>query len=667
MSSHPLALVEGQSRHSFGSVRSGSQDASSPLLDVMLDLGTLAPADAQEVANNARHDWTPTCEYVHSMFMLDEADILRAQSLKCGARIVDPATPFRQPELLEDVDIRKCIKKAIIPLRNVGSATLVVTSSPTSFAADTAHLPDHLHPLKMALATRHQITDVIANDHKTRLAELAESRVHSEDSCRHLSKPTSRTAKILCLLGFSSVALFMPKVLFAALIGWAILSMFAVLALRVWASIVYLCQNLKPRKETALFQLPTVSILVPLLNERNIAGQLVRQLSRLDYPREKLDVCLITEASDKVTQTTLRETILPHWIRVHEVPKGSLKTKPRAMNYALDFCRGSIIGIYDAEDAPEPDQLLKIVHGFANRPAEVACLQGALDFYNPKQNWMSRCFTLEYATWFRLILPGFQALGLPIPLGGTTVFFRRHVLEELGGWDAHNVTEDAELGMRLAKAGYRTELIDTTTYEEACCAPRAWIRQRSRWLKGYAATYMVLMKDPKALFTQLGWRGFLGVQLIFLCTLSQFALAPLILGLWLLPVQDVASSTGISWLTSAIVAMFFMAEVANITVTALATRRAEHRRFWIWIPTLHAYFFLASLACYKALWELIRDPFYWDKTSHGKSLRRAQPSPAGAKSPLPRPLRRPHVGASETPPKYVRAEPDKHGRRHRFQ
>ena len=280
---------------------------------------------------------------------------------------------------------------------------------------------------------------------------------------------------------------------------------------------------------------------------------------------------------------------------------------------------------------------------------------------------MSRCFTLEYATWFRLILPGFQALGLPIPLGGTTVFFRRHVLEELGGWDAHNVTEDAELGMRLAKAGYRTELIDTTTYEEACCAPRAWIRQRSRWLKGYAATYMVLMKDPKALFTQLGWRGFLGVQLIFLCTLSQFALAPLILGLWLLPVQDVASSTGISWLTSAIAAMFIMAEIANITVTALATRRAEQRRFWIWIPTLHAYFFLASLACYKALWELIRDPFYWDKTSHGKSLRRAQPSPSGAKSPLPRPLRRPHVGASETPPKYVRAEPDKHGRRHRFQ
>ena len=166
---------------------------------------------------------------------------------------------------------------------------------------------------------------------------------------------------------------------------------------------------------------------------------------------------------------------------------------------------------------------------------------------------------------------------------------------------------------------------------------------------------------------QLGWRGFLGVQLIFLCTLSQFALAPLILGLWLLPVQEVASSTGISWLTSAIVAMFIMAEVANITVTALATRRAEHRRFWIWIPTLHAYFFLASLACYKALWELIRDPFYWDKTSHGKSLRRAQPSPSGAKPPLPRPLRRPHVSASETPPKYVRAEPDKHGRRHRFQ
>lgn len=263
MSSHPLALVEGQSRHSFGSVRSGSHVASSSLLDVMLDFGRLAPADPQEVANNARHDWAPICEYVNSMFMLDEADILRAQSLRSGARIVDPSTPFRQPELLEDVDIRKCIKKAIIPLRNVGSATLVVTSSPTSFAADTSHLPDHLHPLKMALATRHQITDVIANDHKTRLAELAESRVHSEDSCRHLSKPTSRTAKILWLLGVGSVALFMPKVLFSALIGWAILSMFAVLALRVWASIFFCAKTSNHAKRPHFFSYQRYQFLFP--------------------------------------------------------------------------------------------------------------------------------------------------------------------------------------------------------------------------------------------------------------------------------------------------------------------------------------------------------------------------------------------------------------------
>ena len=198
------------------------------------------------------------------------------------------------------------------------------------------------------------------------------------------------------------------------------------------------------------------------------------------------------------------------------------------MNYGLNFARGSIVGVYDAEDAPEPDQILKVARKFLEVPSDVACLQGVLDFYNAHNTWLTRCFTIDYAIWFRLVLPGLVRLGLPIPLGGTTVFFRRSALEAFGRWDAHNVTEDADLGVRLARRGYRCDFVQSVTEEEATHTVRAWIRQRSRWIKGYAMTWAVHMRDPLSLLGELGPLRFLAIQILFLGTLSQFLLAPLL-------------------------------------------------------------------------------------------------------------------------------------------
>jgi len=242
-----------------------------------------------------------------------------------------------------------------------------------------------------------------------------------------------------------------------------------------------------------------------------------------------------------------------------------------------------------------------------------------LDYYNPRTNWLSRCFTIEYAAWFRLMLPGIARLGLAVPLGGTTLFFRRAVLEDLGGWDAHNVTEDADLGIRLARHGYRTELIDTVTGEEANCRPLAWIKQRSRWIKGYMMTWLVHMRDPALLWRQLGPRGFLGFQIMFLGSILQTLLAPLLWSFWLLalglrhPMLQSLSPTGLHLL----VALFLTSEALTIATGIIALRRTGHRMSPLWVPTLHLYFPLAAFAAYKALWELAARPFYWDKTSHG--------------------------------------------------
>jgi len=355
--------------------------------------------------------------------------------------------------------------------------------------------------------------------------------------------------------------------------------------------------------------LPVVSVIVPLFHEADIAERLVARLARVSYPKELLDICLVTEADDTTTRRMLARADLPFWMRVVAVPGGAPRTKPRALNFALGFCRGSIVGVWDAEDAPAPDQVHRVVRRFATVPGDVACLQGGLDFYNSGRNWLSRCFTAEYAGWFRVILPGLARLGLVVPLGGTTLFLRRSALEALGGWDAHNVTEDADLGVRLARHGWRTELIATTTEEEANCHPWSWVRQRTRWVKGYAMTWAVHMRSPARLWRELGALRFLGLQVLFLGTLSQFLLAPALWAIWLwCPAPGAAAATAL---------IFVLAEALNLAIALTGLRRAGKRRLWWVALTLPLYFPLAVLAAYRALFQIARRPFYCEKTAHG--------------------------------------------------
>lgn len=217
------------------------------------------------------------------------------------------------------------------------------------------------------------------------------------------------------------------------------------------------------------------------------------------------------------------------------------------------------------------------------------------------------------------MLPGLEKLGLVVPLGGTTLFFRTELLEKLGGWDAHNVTEDADLGIRLARHGYRTELLDTVTMEEANCRVWPWIKQRSRWLKGYAMTYAVHMRDPKTLWQQLGAWRFLGIQVLFLGTLIQFLLAPILWSFWIMLFglgHPLIAALPV-WFLPTIAGIFLFAEVSGLAINIIALSATEHRFLRGWAITLHAYFPLAAVAAYKGCWELISSPFYWDKTTHG--------------------------------------------------
>lgn len=465
--------------------------------------------------------------------------------------------------------------------------------------------------------------------YRNALCARAETRCPAGQSVRGL--PGARLARAAATAGLAATALAIaaPRLAFGIVLGLALAALCASTLLRLAG----LAGRLRgrhpatpPPAHPQAARLPVVSLLVPLYHEARMLPALLQRLARLDYPPELLDICLVVEEADAETRGALAGCRLPPWLRVIVVPDAALRTKPRALNFALDFCRGAIVGVYDAEDAPEPAQIRKVVARFFARGPELGCVQGVLDTYNARASWLTRCFTLEYAAWFRLVLPGLERLGLPVPLGGTTMFVRRDVLEHLGGWDAHNVTEDADLGMRIARAGWRTEFVPTVTHEEAAAGHWAWVRQRSRWLKGFAMTWASHMRAPGALRADLGWRGFLAFQALFLASVGGFALAPVLWTFWsaalfgALPLA--APGLGL------VAGLFLAAELSVMLAVLVAASGPAHRRLLPWLFTLPFYFALATPAAWKALWELARRPFFWDKTEHG-ARGVAQPAASG--------------------------------------
>ena len=555
---------------------------------------------------------------------LTETQALNALSSFYTAQVVDLSQTPARSDLRALASAEFCIKHNILPWQKVGGLLIVVTGRPDRFEELRPSLPSPLRGAIIALAPEGEVAHALADIHRDQLVDLAETRVPEEFSCRNWQGTSARRIcmHLTVLIVLAVVALYAPAPLFSALTGLAICALTAVSVLKIVAFIA------SPRsfnlvEDSPPFTLPRISILVPLFREKEIAHALVSRLSRLTYPKALLDVLLVLEEHDTLTQDTIARTELPHWMKVVLVPAGSgLTTKPRALNYALDFCKGDIIGIWDAEDAPAPNQLEIVAERFSQAHPKTACLQGVLDYYNPWTNWLSRCFTIEYATWFRTVLPGLARLGFAIPLGGTTLFIKREVIEALGGWDAHNVTEDADLGMRIARFGYRTELLETVTQEEANCHPYAWVKQRSRWLKGYMVTYLVHMRDPVRLWQDFGPLRFMGLQLIFACTLLQFLLAPLIWLFW-------GGLIGIPYPNNLLftpeqmkgIAQLFL--VFGIASAVIALRSIQGQKRGLLVPfvlTMPLYFPLATLAGYKALFELIFRPFYWDKTAHAKTI-----------------------------------------------
>jgi cellulose synthase/poly-beta-1,6-N-acetylglucosamine synthase-like glycosyltransferase len=367
-------------------------------------------------------------------------------------------------------------------------------------------------------------------------------------------------------------------------------------------------------------RLPSYTVLVPAFREPQVCERLVRNLRRLDYPPDRLEILLLLEADDTETIDAARSAIGQRDdVRIVLVPDHAPRTKPKALNYGLTFSRGELITIYDAEDRPDPLQLRKAALALAGAPPEVACVQAQLAFFNPMQNLITRWFTIEYRMWFSQILPGLAQLDAPIPLGGTSNHFRRGVLLELNAWDPFNVTEDADLGVRLRRSGYRSRVIDSVTLEEANSDFINWIKQRSRWYKGYAQTLLVHLRHPRALCREVGLKEFALLCLFVGGTPLLSLLNPLFWGLtslwWVAHPRFITDlmPTGVYFIGL----ICWVAGNFIFVYTCLLSVRDEGPRQWAAALLMPVYWVMMSLAALKAALQLVVAPSFWEKTTHG--------------------------------------------------
>jgi cellulose synthase/poly-beta-1,6-N-acetylglucosamine synthase-like glycosyltransferase len=474
------------------------------------------------------------------------------------------------------------------------------------------------------------------------------------DSARQtLSRGQARVAALAAaalVVGLAVDAILVARIVLAGLTGAFLL----VASLRCAYAVRGLRAASQPAPDLADEELPHYTVIVALYREEAVVEHLARALSDLDYPSDRKQVILACEAGDELTIAACTRHAERDW-HVLVVPPGHPRTKPRALNAALPFVRGTLLTLYDAEDRPDRLQLRRAAAEFAAAGPDLAALQARLDVYNERQNIVTRCFTLDYLTLFGAVLPGLASFGHPMPLGGTSTHLRTDVMRHIGGWDAWNVTEDCDLGMRLAEHGFSSQTLDSVTWEEAVPSPRGWLRQRSRWVKGYAQTALVMLRRPFATARRMGWRNY-SAALITVGGLPVVLLAQVVMWLLLVAFLVVRTATGDSeWLKPVfpepLGSLSFLALVGGtfsvlVMHAAVAHRRARYELVR-YVPLLPLYLLAASLAAYRGCAQLVRRPHHWEKTTHDAS--HDDPSVTAAVAPFDRaaadPMRLPTAAA----------------------
>jgi cellulose synthase/poly-beta-1,6-N-acetylglucosamine synthase-like glycosyltransferase len=367
-------------------------------------------------------------------------------------------------------------------------------------------------------------------------------------------------------------------------------------------------------------ELPFYTILLPAYNEASVINKLVENLAQMDYPVDRLEVLLLVEEDDEATLGALRASKPPEQFKLVVIPPAEPRTKPKALNYGLTLARGDIVAIYDVEDKPDILQLRRAAVTLNRYGPDVACVQAQLSYGNATQNIITRWFTVEYAMWFSYFLPGLVTLTAPIPLGGTSNHFRRSALRTLGGWDPYNVTEDCDLGIRMFREHYEIKVLSSTTLEEANSDFVNWVKQRSRWYKGYLQTFLIHLRSPRRLREETGLKGmghlcaFVGGTPILAAVNPLFWVLTLV---WFIAHPQFLEEIFPSPVYYAGLVLWAFGNFLLWYLTVLTARHTRAVGLVLAAMLVPIYWVMMSIAAIKAMWQLVVTPSFWEKTAHG--------------------------------------------------
>ncbi len=619
--------------------------APSPIGESLLAAGLIDRASLAWALERQRLSGERLGRILVSAGLVHRLDLHRVLGHQWGLEFIDLLEAPVDSELARRFDADRLLAEGWVPVRRLGDVVIVATCETPDDGVAAAVRGE------LGADVRVQLRATSPLDVERAVSRCFEDQVVQLSTLELLSRRPELSAASGCSRSQkAAAALLLLAAVAGAALGWRL----TLAAFVVVANAVFLCAvafklltcvvgllaprvKLTARSDSDDRELPTYTILVPVYKEANVVGELIGNLVKLDYPAEKLEILVLLEPDDTETIEAARAARPPATVRLIVVPDAEPKTKPKACNVGLFLARGELLVIYDAEDRPEPDQLRKAVAAFRSAGEQTVCVQARLRYWNSTANVLTRMFGLEYGYWFGAMLPGLDRLGLPIPLGGTSNHFRVDALRKLCGWDPYNVTEDADLGLRAAVEGHRVAVIDSATDEEACARLRPWIRQRTRWIKGYMQTMLVHTRSPRQLIRRVGAIDAIGFLLLIAGTPLTFLLAPLMwagTACWYafgeprLPLVE----SGVFWaiaLSNLIVGNCIM--IALNLIAAIRDGGPRAAPFALLNPL---YWVLHSFAAWRALIQLVRRPFYWEKTPHGldASLRQL-PEPARARDP----------------------------------
>jgi cellulose synthase/poly-beta-1,6-N-acetylglucosamine synthase-like glycosyltransferase len=557
-------------------------------------------------------------------------DVYHVLSEMWQCPFVDLTTEPIDLNLVVAMDPRRLTSELWMPIRRLGDGSMIVaTAEPPTSERATALANALQAPVRLVVTTDWDIRKCVSRLFADQILDEAVLGLWQRDES-HSARKVLNNAQRVVVIGFLVVIaegfLLAPvgtAVVISGTVGLGFLvSVFFKFAICMFGSRYEYAESVTHDEVAALRddELPLYTILVPAYREANVVGALIANLSKLDYPPEKVEILLLLEADDDETRQAAMAARPPDNVTIVTVPPGQPQTKPKACNVGLFLARGEFLVIYDAEDRPETEQLKAALVAFRRADEKQVCVQAALNYFNAEENALTRMFTLEYSFWFDYMLPGLEALELPIPLGGTSNHFRTEALRRLGGWDPFNVTEDADLGIRSAALGETVGVISSTTFEEANSEYPSFVRQRSRWIKGYLQTTLVHLRSPIELVRRTGWTKALGFALLvggtplsFLCVPPLYLLfaITMIIG----PKQIAPYFPG--WVLWVSIACLIVGNAMMIYVSMMGVFKRKRYGLVLWALLNPLYWLLHSLAAYKALWQLIVKPHYWEKTEHG--------------------------------------------------